>query len=124
MPVSAKAAQEAFTSMKSGAYGVVNHSAPPEFRAFSDYLDFLHSVDPKGTKSRTVSAIIEEQLLPEKRIADSRLATDMRKEVINKPQVEADNLLRPGQKFLEAIIQTEARPPASPGPPANAGAYP
>ncbi|MEE4292255.1 MAG: hypothetical protein V2J13_10960, partial [Cycloclasticus sp.] len=108
MPISALEAQQVFSSMRSGVYGTVNHSAPREFTAFSAYLDFLHRVDQKGIKSKTVSEIIAEKLLPEKRIADTLLAVDKRKEVINKPRVETDKLLRPGQKFLEAIEAMKA----------------
>ena len=68
-----QAAKDIFNSIRSGVYGTVNHSAPHELQIFSDYLDFLHKVDPQGRKSRTLSAIIEEKLLPEKRLSAAQV---------------------------------------------------
>ena len=57
------AAQEVFRSMDSGVYGSVNHSSPREQEAFFAYISFLHEQDPTGDNSRTVSSIIEGDLL-------------------------------------------------------------
>ncbi len=62
-------AMQVFSSMRSGVYGTVNHSAPHELQEFSDYLDFLHRADPQGAKSRTLTQVIEQKLLPEKTLA-------------------------------------------------------
>ncbi len=71
----ASAAENAFNAMHSGVYGVVNHSVPHELQVFLDYLDFLHSVDPQAKKSRTVSEIIEQKLLPEKKLPTAQVNT-------------------------------------------------
>jgi hypothetical protein len=71
----AQAAENAFSSMRSGVYGTVNHSSPHELQDFIAYLDFLHQVDPQGKKSRTVSEVIEQKLLPEKRLTDAQVNT-------------------------------------------------
>ncbi len=63
-------AQEVFNSMNSGVYGSVNHSAIHEESAFYSWLEFLHSKDPTGEKSRTVSEIIDQKLIPEKLIPE------------------------------------------------------
>lgn len=48
------------------AYGVVLHASPKNMAAYYGYLEFVHAEDPLGFKSRTVTEIIEEQLLPER----------------------------------------------------------
>ncbi|MCI5150215.1 MAG: hypothetical protein D3916_12655 [Candidatus Electrothrix sp. MAN1_4] len=69
----APAAKNVFSSMRSGVYGTVNHSSPRELKIFFDYLDFIHHLDPQGKKSRTVSEIIEQKLLPEKQLFDEEV---------------------------------------------------
>lgn len=58
-------AQQAFLSMNKGVYGVVTHSDEKELGAYLLYLEFLSLHDPGGSKSMTVSEIIESNLLPE-----------------------------------------------------------
>lgn len=63
-------AEEAFDSMDSGVYGSVFHAAEREEEYFYAWLEFLHSKDPGGENSVTVSEIIEQKLIPEKNISD------------------------------------------------------
>ena len=63
-----KTAQTVFDSINpSYVYGVVTHSASGvQEEEYYNFLEFLHSRDTEGKKSRTVSEIIEQKLLPEK----------------------------------------------------------
>lgn len=63
-------AEETFNSMSSGVYGAVFHSGEGEKPYFETFLTFLHSKDPEGRKSKTVSEIIEEKLIPKKTIPE------------------------------------------------------
>ncbi|MBF0433518.1 MAG: hypothetical protein HQK83_19730 [Fibrobacteria bacterium] len=45
-------------------FGTVNHSAPREHQNFNDYLDLVHSYDSTGAKSRTISEIMNSNILP------------------------------------------------------------
>ncbi len=65
-----EAGESMFNSMSSGVYGVVTHSSPSEAEALYEFFEFLHSKDPDAVKSKTVSEIIEQGLLPEKNIPD------------------------------------------------------
>lgn len=58
-----KEAQYVFNSMSSGVYGVFVHSFSHEEKGYLNFLEFLHSKDPEGRKSRTVAEIIEQHLL-------------------------------------------------------------
>ncbi|MCI5140441.1 MAG: hypothetical protein D3909_01635 [Candidatus Electrothrix sp. ATG1] len=69
----AQGAKTVFSTMRSGVYGTVNHSSPRELQTFLEYLDFLHRLDPQGEKSRTVSEIIEQKLLPEKQLSTAQV---------------------------------------------------
>ncbi|CAK8724545.1 Polysaccharide deacetylase [Candidatus Electrothrix aarhusensis] len=69
----ANAAKKVFSTMHSGVYGTVNHSSPRELQTFLEYLEFLHQVDPQGEKSRTMSEIIEQKLLPEKQLSTAQI---------------------------------------------------
>lgn len=70
-------AMQVFSSMRSGVYGTVNHSAPHELEEFFKYLDFLHQADPQTKKSRTLTQVIEQKLLPEKKLADAVVNSSM-----------------------------------------------
>ncbi len=70
-------AEKIFSKMKSTeVYWGVAHSIDKnvatwnlhEAESFMKFLDFIHSQDPTGEKSRTLSEVIEENLLPEKEI--------------------------------------------------------
>jgi len=71
-------AEIVFNSMDGNVFGAVTHSvsdkyvqgAEPQAEAMMKFMDFLHSKDSTGEKSRTVSEIIEEGLLPEKTISE------------------------------------------------------
>jgi len=69
-------ARTAFDSMDSGVYGAVTHSVQEQAEAYYHFLEFLHSRDPTGEKSRTVSEIVEQELLPEKTLPDELLVTE------------------------------------------------
>ena len=78
-PERQKSAQTVFCSMDSSyVYGVVTHSASGvQEQEYYNFLEFLHSEDPEGNKSRTVSEIIEQQLLSEKTISSDLLNQNM-----------------------------------------------
>ncbi|MBI5525051.1 MAG: hypothetical protein HY897_01875 [Deltaproteobacteria bacterium] len=59
-------AEAAFSSMAAGhVYGAVFHSSSQNAAEFHPYLEFLHAKDPAGARSRTVSEVVDQQLLPE-----------------------------------------------------------
>lgn len=62
-----EAAKKAFAGMAAGAYGAAFNNSPSEFGAFFAWLKFLKGRDPRGAFSRTVSAIVEENLLPDRK---------------------------------------------------------
>lgn len=64
-----EAAEKVFSRQSSGVYGASFKSSPSEFGPFYAWLAFLRSLDPRGLRSRTVSAVTEGALLPEKRAA-------------------------------------------------------
>lgn len=74
-------AKNAFSSMQIGVYGAVAHSIEKNYMTGNLYesetiikfMEFLHSVDPTGEKSRTVSEVIEQKLLSEKAISSDDL---------------------------------------------------
>ena len=61
-------AEPVFDSLEGGLYGVVTHSLVYNDEPFYNFLELAHSKDPQGQKSKTVSEIIEERLLPEEKI--------------------------------------------------------
>jgi len=63
-----EAAKKAFSGMETGGYGASFDSSPSEFGAFFAWLKFLKRRDPQGLRSRTVSEIVGNKLLPEKKI--------------------------------------------------------
>ncbi len=69
-PERQEAAQTVFSSLNcSHVYGAVTHSASGvQEEEYYDFLEFLHSRDPGASKSRTVSEVIEQGLLPERTI--------------------------------------------------------
>jgi hypothetical protein len=73
---SEEAAENVFNAMPAGGvYGVVNQSVPRDLQAVLDYLEFLHTTDPQAKMSRTVSQIIEQKLLPEKKLSNAQVHT-------------------------------------------------
>lgn len=62
-------AENVFGAMKADVYGVVFHSIDKEKQYYDMYLEFLHSQDSRGEKSKTVGQIIEQKLLPEKTLS-------------------------------------------------------
>jgi hypothetical protein len=52
-------------------YGVAAQSIKAQTPFFYAYLDYLHSLDPEGLNSKTLSAIIEKKLIPEKIISEA-----------------------------------------------------
>ncbi len=58
-------ARSVFGSMDSGVYGVVMHSTEKEAPAYYSFIEFLHQRDEAGSRSKTVSHIIDRQMLPE-----------------------------------------------------------
>lgn len=66
-------AKKVVASMKGGVWGSVFHSNKRESVSFYAFLEFLHSIDSAGAKSKTVSQIIDQKLIPEKIISDDLL---------------------------------------------------
>lgn len=70
-----KSAEEMFNTMNSSQVsGSVTHSLEGEAESFYSFLEFLHSKDPSGINSRTVTEVIDEKLIPEKTVTDEQLA--------------------------------------------------
>ncbi len=69
----------AMMSMDGGVYGAITHGADGQDTPLYAFLDAVHEVDPEGALSRTVSQVMEEELLPEVELSD---------EVINAPYSE------------------------------------
>lgn len=61
------AAKKAFSGMAAGVYGAAFNSSPSEFGAYFAWLKFLKGRDPQGLFSRTVSSIVYDKLLPDKK---------------------------------------------------------
>ncbi len=60
------AAEAKYAAMSSGVLGTVSHSSPAGGVAILlEWLDWLHTQDATGAKSRTMSQIIDDKLLPE-----------------------------------------------------------
>ena len=108
-PDRVSSAKKVFESMSSGVYGSVNHSSTRELGSFLLWLEFLHSKDPEGKFSRTVTEIIEQRLLPEKEIPQKLLTerpdTSIREE-IPKAVKRLKALLR--EKEAEGVDVSEA----------------
>jgi len=67
-------AESLFGSLKEPVvYGVVAHSFATDAEQLYKFIEFLHSKDPKGERSKTVSGVIEQNLVPEKNISDALL---------------------------------------------------
>jgi len=66
-------ARSVFLSMKSGVYGSVNHSSPREEEAFNAWIDFLHSNDREGKRSRTLTDIMNAGALAEISLSEAVL---------------------------------------------------
>jgi len=71
-----KEAQKVFATMSgSTVYGSVTHSVTSQATPFYSFLEYLHSQDPTGAKSRTVSEIVEQGILEEKTISSELVNT-------------------------------------------------
>lgn len=57
----------------SSIYGVAVHSMLEEIKAYDTYLDYLHQQDPTGNSSRTVSEVIDQNLIPTREIDSATL---------------------------------------------------
>ncbi|OGR42272.1 MAG: hypothetical protein A2X35_00785 [Elusimicrobia bacterium GWA2_61_42] len=80
-----EAAEKAFSGQLSGVYGAVFKSSPSEFGPFYAWLAFLKGLDPQGLRSRTVSAVAEGALLPEKRAAPAPAAKKQEQRPVQPP---------------------------------------
>jgi len=59
-------------------YGVVFHSSAAEQGSFTSYLELLHATDPTGSRSRTVTQIVEGDLLPIQTLTDEQANNPLR----------------------------------------------
>lgn len=91
-------AQLVFNSMCSGVYGVVTHSISIQAESYYAFLEFLHTKDPTGELSRTVTEIIEQGLLPERQIPDELLLSGL---MPSGSDESTDNIVE-SQKSLES----------------------
>jgi hypothetical protein len=94
-------AKEAFSEMRTGVYGSVNHSSPREWPAFVAWLDFLHARDPSGRQSRTVSEVIEQRLLPEKEIPSEVLHASPTPAAPQGPRAEIERTVAVLKRLLQ-----------------------
>jgi hypothetical protein len=60
-----EAAENTFSGMTGGVYGVSFRSSPSEFGAFYAWLAFLRREDPQGARSRTVTTTVNGDILKE-----------------------------------------------------------
>jgi hypothetical protein len=58
-------AEKTFSGMAGGVYGASFKSSPSEFGAFYAWLAFLRGKDPQAERSRTVSTVVNGDLLKE-----------------------------------------------------------
>lgn len=89
-----KASIDTFQSMNGKqVFGGVVHSTynAGQDNATIQFIEFLGQIDPAGTRSKTVSEIIEERLLPQKRVSktllqriDTEKAPNIRKNIFSK----------------------------------------
>ena len=102
-PERQKIAQTVFDSMNpSYVYGVVTHSASGvQEEEYYDFLEFLHSRDTEGKKSRTVSEIIDQKLLPEETISTDVL--NQKFQPITKPQQSKGKLGKCGDGICDEL---------------------
>jgi hypothetical protein len=84
-------AEQAFSALgPEQVYGVAFHSFEQEKDAFLAYIDFLHAKDPTGERSRTVSEVVDQNLLPEQSIDQGLLSQ------VRDPCDEQDGGVGPG----------------------------
>lgn len=93
-------AQKVFESMNSGVYGSVNHSSPHEEEAFDKWIDYLHSKDPGGERSRTVSGVIDGGILPEVSLSEAALTKKQSMVATSKPDSELEGLIEKFRRLL------------------------
>jgi len=67
-------AKDQFNTMGSGVYGVIVHSTADQAQDLYAFMDFLHGKDPVGSKSKTVSQVVKEQLLPEEELPEETIS--------------------------------------------------
>jgi hypothetical protein len=68
----AQAGINAYKNLNSSEiYGAVTHSLKTDADSMIKLMEFLHSEDPQGLVSETVSSVIENKLLPEKNVPNS-----------------------------------------------------
>lgn len=65
-----EAAEKNFSALPAGVYGVSFKSSPSEFGAFYAWLAFLRREDPQGGRSRTVTTVVNGDLLLEKELPE------------------------------------------------------
>jgi hypothetical protein len=56
-------------------YGVAAQSVKEQTPFFYAYLDYLYSIDPEGLNSKTITCIIEKQLIPERTITEEIISS-------------------------------------------------
>lgn len=66
-------AEVEFDSTNSGVFGAVIHSIPGEAQNFYDFLDFIHSKDPDGSESLTLTKAMESGILTEKKLSSGKV---------------------------------------------------
>ena len=105
-----RAAQGVFRAMTKGVYGVVAHSIQSEAVPYFEFLDFLHTADPTGERSRTVSAVIQENLLPEKTLPDALLRAENHpaRQNVGSPEMADADIFRLVAKFKQLLSKRRA----------------
>jgi len=70
---SALKAEKKLDEMDSGVFLVVTHNGNEHLAPLEKVLAYIHSKDPAGRRSRTVSEVIEQKLIPEARLPEGLL---------------------------------------------------
>lgn len=65
-----EAEQEMTNSNVNSVFGAITHSTSEQVKATYKFFEYIHARDPTGSRSRTVSEIMEEGILPEKTLSD------------------------------------------------------
>jgi hypothetical protein len=65
-----EAEQEMANSNVNSVFGAITHSTSEQVKATYKFFEYIHARDTTGSRSRTVSEIMEEGILPEKTLSD------------------------------------------------------
>lgn len=64
-------------SYPKGVFGTVVHSIEDQAQYFYDFIEFIHEKDPKGERSVTITQVVEDKMLAERKIPDQILTANL-----------------------------------------------